>query len=198
MLIPQVVGFVAFGAAWLTGLAPFVPPPGGFWIALFVASTIGTAVSAVWATGEEIGWRGYMLIRLIDVGVSHPVLISAVIWGLWHVPLIVAGVIYGEHPSRPLAVVVFMVSAVATACILARIRLETGSIWPCVVLHAAYNSVIPSAFWPAAPGADAFIWVGMEAGVPMAVTLVLAAVVLGRGTWTYRRTPDKLPCRADV
>ena len=41
-----------------------------------------------------------------------------------------------------------MVSATAAACVLARARLETGSIWPCVVLHAAYNSVIQSAFWP--------------------------------------------------
>ena len=76
LLFPQVVGFVAFGAGWLTGLVLFVPPSGGFWIALLVASTIGTAVSAVWAAGEEIGWRGYMLIRLIDAGLPHPVLIS--------------------------------------------------------------------------------------------------------------------------
>ena len=151
MLFPQVVGFVAFGFAWLTGLAPFVPPPGGFWNALVVASTIGTAVGVISAAGEEIGWRGYMVIRLIDAGVQRPVLVSGVIWGLWHVPLIVVGAIYAEHPARLVAVLVFMVSATAAACVLARARLETGSIWPCIVLHAAYNSVIQGAFWPARP-----------------------------------------------
>ena len=97
LLFPQVVGFVAFGFAWLTGLAPFVAPPGGFWKGLLVASTIGTAVGVVAAAGEEIGWRGYLVIRLIDAGVQRPVLVSGVIWGLWHVPLIVTGVIYAEH-----------------------------------------------------------------------------------------------------
>ncbi len=134
LLVPQVVGFVAFGFAWLTGLAPFVAPPGGFWKGLLVASTIGTAVGVLTAAGEEIGWRGYMVIRLIDAGVRRPVLVSGVIWGLWHVPLIVTGVIYAEHPSRLVAILVFMVSATAAACVLARARLETGSIWPCIVL----------------------------------------------------------------
>jgi CAAX protease family protein len=192
LLFPQVVGFAAFGFAWLTGLAPFVPPPGGFWKALLVASTIGTAFGVLTAAGEEIGWRGYMLIRLIDAGVPRPVLVSGVIWGLWHVPLIVTGVIYAEHPSTFVAVLVFMVSATAAACVLARARLETGSIWPCVVLHSAYNSVIQSAFWPAAPGTGAFIWVGMEAGILVAVVLVLLALALCRGRWTFLRTPDQL------
>ena len=109
-------------------------PPGGFWKGLLVASTIGTAVGVLTAAGEEIGWRGYMVIRLIDAGVRRPVLVSGVIWGLWHVPLIVTGVIYAEHPSRLVAILVFMVSATAAACVLARARLETGSIWPCIVL----------------------------------------------------------------
>ena len=103
LLVPQVVGFVAFGFAWLTGLALFVAPPGGFWKGLLVASTIGTAVGVLTAAGEEIGWRGYMVIRLIDAGVQRPVLVSGVIWGLWHVPLIVTGVIYAEHPSPSLS-----------------------------------------------------------------------------------------------
>jgi CAAX protease family protein len=191
LLFPQVVGFVAFGFAWLTGLAPFVAPPGGFWKGLLVASTIGTAVGVLTAAGEEIGWRGYMVIRLFDAGVRRPVLVSGVILGLWHVPLIVTGVIYAEHPSRLAAIVVFMVSATAAACVLARARLETGSIWPCIVLHAAYNSVIQSAFWPAAPGTDAFIWVGMEAGILVAVVLVLLALALCRGRWTLLRAPGR-------
>ncbi len=32
--------------------------------------------------------------------------------------------------------------------------------------------MIQSAFWPAAPGTGAFIWVGMEAGILVAVVLV--------------------------
>lgn len=89
--------------------ALIAPALGGFWNGLLVASTIGTAVGVVAAAGEEIGWRGYMVIRLIDAGVQRPVLVSGVIWGLWHVPLIVIGVIYSEHPARLVAILVFMV-----------------------------------------------------------------------------------------
>ncbi len=84
-----------------------------------------------------------------------------------------------------------MVSATAAACVLARARLETGSIWPCIVLHAAYDSVIQGAFWPAAPGTEAYIWVGIETGILVAVVLVLLALALCRGRWTFQRAPGQ-------
>jgi membrane protease YdiL (CAAX protease family) len=55
--------------------------PRGFPAQLLLRATIGAAVSAFIATGEETGWRGYMLTRLIDGGVPFPVLVSGVIWG---------------------------------------------------------------------------------------------------------------------
>lgn len=118
LLFGPVVGFVAFGFAWLTGLA-----------------------------GEEIGWRGYMLTRLIDAGVPRPVLVGSILWGLWHVPLIAGGFIYYEHPSRLVAVLLFMVCVIPVGFVLVRARLATGSIWPGVVLHGTHNSVIQGAFW---------------------------------------------------
>jgi membrane protease YdiL (CAAX protease family) len=191
LLFPQFVGFVAFGAAWLTGLAPFTSTAEGFWTSWLAASTVGTLVSSLSAAGEEIGWRGYMLTRLIAAGVPRPVLVSGLIWGLWHVPLILVGLLYAEHPLMPVAALVFVISATATAFVLARARLETGSVWPCILLHGAYNSVIQAAFWPAAAAAGmSVIWVDMEAGILVSAVLVLAAVLLCRGSWVFRCTPD--------
>jgi membrane protease YdiL (CAAX protease family) len=191
LVFPVVVGFVAFGIAWATGLATFSPPAGGFLRGLAVAATIGTAVGALSAAGEEIGWRGYLLIRLIDAGVPRPVLVSGLIWGLWHLPLVVTGVIYANHPSRLLAVVVFMVSATSAGVVIARLRLESGSIWPPIGLHAAYNSVIQTAFTPATSGPAAPLWVGEEAGILVALVLLLAAVLFSRGPWTMLRAPGR-------
>jgi uncharacterized protein len=148
---------------------------------------VGSAVSAA---GEEIGWRGYMLTRLIDAGVPAPVIVSGLIWGLWHAPLIAAGIIYGAHPSTALAVVVFMVSATSAGVVIARFRLETGSIWPPIAFHAAYNSVIQTAFTPATAGRDAPLWVGEEAGILVAVALVVAAVLFSLGRWRMLRWPN--------
>jgi hypothetical protein len=84
LVFPIVIGLVAYGIAWATGLAQFDPQPLGlvpsivgdtaspitiFVVMLAWAATIGTIIGALSAAGEEIGWRGYMLTRLIDAGV---------------------------------------------------------------------------------------------------------------------------------
>jgi hypothetical protein len=35
------------------------------------------------------------------------------------------------------------------------------------------------------------IWLGREAGILVAAAMVLAALVLCRGSWTFKRTPDQ-------
>jgi hypothetical protein len=80
--------------------------------------------SARVAAGEEIGWRGYMLTRLIDAGVPRPVLVSGVIWGLWHVPLILGGV-YLAGPPPIVSALLWMVVAISFSFVFARLRLET-------------------------------------------------------------------------
>ena len=190
VLIPLVVGTLSFGAVWLTGLVPFAPPGGA--VGLLAAMTVGLVTAVVLAAGEEIGWRGYLLTRLVDAGVPRPVLVHAVLWALWQLPLILAGVLWVEHPDPVIAALVVTVSTVPLGFLLARIRLSSGSVWPCVVAHGAWTGIIAGVFWPAAAagGASAAVWVGTEAGLLVAVALLMVAVVVCAGTWTCRRTPD--------
>jgi len=207
LVFPIVIGLVAYGIAWATGLARFDPPrPAGllsslvgdtaspvtiFVVLLALTATIGAIIAALSAAGEEIGWRGYMLTRLIDAGVPRPVLASGLIWGLWHVPLILAGVyVAGSNPY--VTAVLFMVSVTSMGFVFARMRLETGSIWPAIALHGAWNSIIQGAFDPVTmgTGAGATLWVG-EAGILTALALVVAAVIFSRGHWTIPRVPEE-------
>jgi uncharacterized protein len=207
LIFPIVIGLIAYGIAWATGLARFDPPqPTGllaslvgdaaspvtiFVVLLALTATIGAIIAALSAAGEEIGWRGYMLTRLIDAGVPRPVLASGLIWGLWHVPLILAGVyVAGSNPY--VTAVLFMVSVTSMGFVFARMRLETGSIWPAIALHGAWNSIIQGAFDPVTmgTGAGATLWVG-EAGILTALALVVAAVIFSRGHWTIRRVPEE-------
>jgi membrane protease YdiL (CAAX protease family) len=87
-----------------------------------------------------------------------------------------------------------MVSITSFGYVIARMRLETGSVWPAIVLHAAWNSVIQGPFDGATSGAGATLWVG-ESGVLTALTLVVAAVIYSRGRWTVIRS---LPRREEV
>jgi uncharacterized protein len=188
---PVVVGLVAYGVGWATGLADYVAPPGGFIAGLLLAATVTTVLSCVSAAGEEIGWRGYMLTRLIEGGIPCPVLVSGVIWGLWHVPLIVTGLyVAGGQQALVVTLSLFMVGATAFAFVLARFRLQTGSIWPAIVLHGAWNSVIQSAFDPAAAGPGAKLWLG-EGGILVALTVVVAAVLVSLGRWRMLRSPGE-------
>jgi uncharacterized protein len=83
-----------------------------------------------------------MLTRLIDAGVPMPTFVSGVIWGLWHVPLILGGVYLAGPPPALLSALPWMIVATSFSVVFARLRLETGSVWPAIALHAAWNSII--------------------------------------------------------
>src|SRR5262249_18813987 len=203
VIFPIVIGLIACGIAWTSGLVGFSPEPLElvaryvgedtspvvvFVLNLVVAATILTIYSARLAAGEEIGWRGYMLTRLIDARVPFPILTSGLIWGLWHVPLILGGV-YLAGPPPALAALLFMVTTTAVSFVYARLRLETGSVWPAIALHAAWNAIIQTAFDRASTGAGAKLWIG-ESGILVALTTVVAAIIFSRGRWTIRRMPE--------
>ena len=180
---PLAVGFLAYGIAWVTGLARFAPPPlaafgldkspaaARFGILLAGTLTMGTILSMISAAGEEIGWRGYMLTRLIDARVPRPVLVSGLIWGVWHLPLILSGQ-YASGGKPALSATIFLINIVAFAFLSARLRLGSGSVWPAVVLHASWNAIIQTVFDASTTGEKSTLWIG-ESGV-----LVMAANVL--------------------
>jgi membrane protease YdiL (CAAX protease family) len=201
---PIVIGIVAYGTAWAAALATFRPEANGgisaetlggrvllLTIAVVQAATIITFVTAPLAFGEEIGWRGYMLPRLIAAGVPHPLATSGVIWGLWHVPLVLGGVYYADSPSRVLSAAILLVSITAGGVVYGRLWLDTRSIWPCVALHASWNAVVGGAFEDATQGQHAQLWVG-ESGILVATVLVLLALAFVRAHETKRR-PMRTP-----
>lgn len=191
LVFPIITGLIAYGIAWTTGLVQFDPkliklatpylgvtpsPAVTFMINIVIAVTIITIYSVRTAAGEEIGWRGYMLTRLIDAGLPKPILISGLIWGFWHVPLILGGV-YLVGPPPLLAAALWMVTATAFSFVFARLRLATGSVWPAITLHSAWNAVIQTAFDPASTSAGAELWIG-ESGILVALTMIIAAVLI--------------------
>ena len=191
LIMPVVVGLVAYGIAWSAGLAQFTPPSSSifpsvaapvarFGLQLISVFGAGFLVSLVLAAGEEIGWRGYMLTRLIDARIRQPVLVSGLIWGLWHLPLILSG-LYAAGPNPFLSVLWFMVAITVFTFLISQLRLTTGSIWPAIVLHGAWNSIIQGVFDTSTSGAQAKVWVG-ESGI-LVMLAVIAVVALLARTW---------------
>jgi len=110
-LLPLLVGGIAYGIGWFSGLAPPAAGAGLGGAAELLARTmtIAVPVSAVWVLGEEIGWRGYLLPRLVQGGAAHPVLLTNVIWWTFHLPLILGGV-YAAGPVPAVGALLFGVT----------------------------------------------------------------------------------------
>lgn len=189
-LLPVAVGTVAYGAAWLGGLAQFAPPDGAtttrapalaFLVSLASALTIGTVLSCLYAFGEEVGWRGYMVPRLVEAEVRSPAVVSGLIWCFWHVPLILWGG-YATSAYPLFSAAMFVVSIMPVALLYFRWRMTTGSIWPVVIAHGAWNVVIQSVFDRYTHGANAAIWTG-ESGVLTAAMLWIVFLLIKREAW---------------
>jgi membrane protease YdiL (CAAX protease family) len=82
------------------------PPPAVILSVLLVTSLLtGPFFNGLVAFGEELGWRGYLLPRLMPLGKRRAYLLVGVIWGLWHAPLVLMGF---NYPGYPLLGVIFM------------------------------------------------------------------------------------------
>ncbi|WP_433028517.1 CPBP family glutamic-type intramembrane protease [Actinomycetospora sp. CA-053990] len=189
LVLPIVVGAVAYGIGWATGLVGFVGTVGSLTAGIGLILVTAVPLTCITTAGEEIGWRGYMLTRLIDSGVPRPVLASGLIWGVWHLPMVFAG-FYAGGESLLLSAALLLVSITATSVVYARMRLETGSVWPVVLAHSAWNMIIQNPFDHAASGPGATLWVG-EAGIVTAAVLVVVAVLVSRGPWADLRRPPR-------
>ena len=84
--------------------------------------------------------------------------------------------------------VLLVVQVTAVGFVIARLRLATGSVWPAVALHLAWNRIIIGGFDAVTTGTGAALWVG-ESGILTTLTLVVAAALCSRGRWTILRSP---------
>ena len=95
------------------------------------------------ALGEELGWRGYMMPKLIGlVGKPKALLIGGIIWGLWHAPLTCVGHNFEmDYPGFPYVGIILMcLMCTALGTILTYVTIKTGSIWPAAFMHAVNNA----------------------------------------------------------
>jgi hypothetical protein len=102
-----------------------------FALLLFLESVLGF--------GEEYGWRGYMLPRLMPLGEVRATLLLGIVWQVWHFPVLLSGVLLGGNPLW-LAVVVHLGLVVVSAfpyTWLARATAFSPSV--AAVFHGAQN-----------------------------------------------------------
>jgi hypothetical protein len=107
--------------------------------------------------GEEYGWRGYLLPRLLPLGEIRASVLLGVIWGVWHLPLLLAGLNY-PGVNVWVAILVFTFVTVALSFTYTWFYVvSSGSVLVAAVFHASTNQ-FSDIFWvpPLLSGANPF------------------------------------------
>ena len=76
----------------------------------------------------------------------------------------------------------FLVVVIGLGIAIGVVRLRTGSAWPAVAMHAAWNSIIQGPFDRSSVGPGATMWVG-ESGILVAAASVLAGIAVYWWHW---------------
>jgi uncharacterized protein len=106
--------------------------------ALFLASLIlGPTVNGIFGFGEEFGWRGYLLPKLMPLGRVKAFTIVGVVWGLWHAPLIAVGFNYPGYPV--LGTLAMVALTTALGIYLNELTLRNRSSILAGWIHGAFN-----------------------------------------------------------
>lgn len=162
--LPLMYGLMAYGVIWLIGLGDL---PSDTFLerarftlgmesgndmliiisAFFYITVINLIPNMFMTLGEEIGWRGYLVPELSrQFSFGKTAVISGMIWGGWHLPAILSGHYGPEAIPIWFKLACFGIMVIATATILAWIRLKSGSLWPAVAFHAVHNGAIQMFF----------------------------------------------------
>ncbi|MCK6521398.1 CPBP family intramembrane metalloprotease [Myxococcota bacterium] len=147
-------------------------------LSLVQAVGAGVTVNALFAFGEEVGWRGYMARALAGRGFWSVSLLTGVAWGLWHAPVILQGYNYPQHPI--LGVPLFAVFCVLLSPLHTLARERGGSVWHAAVLHGTFNAAAGIPLLVVEGGDDLTTGV---VGLPGLMSLVVANGLI----WIWRR-----------
>ena len=117
---------------------------------------------------EELGWRGYLWSHLRGHsrwgGFWKTSAMTGLLWGMWHIPIILVGHNYPEAPK--IGAVVFVIFCLLYAPLYSLVREKTHSVWGPCVLHANTNgaaalSIVmltnPPMLWKGVIGLGGFI-----------------------------------------
>jgi len=125
-------------------LPELFPEVGLSTVGMYLAQILFSVVIFFPAFGEEWGWRGYMMPKLLEI-MPKPaaVMTGGVIWGLWHAPLTVAGHNFGlDYPGYPfVGIGIMCLMCTLMNAFLTLVTEKTHSVYPAAFIHALNNNL---------------------------------------------------------
>jgi membrane protease YdiL (CAAX protease family) len=161
-----------------------------FAVNLLVSISVGSLILTFAAVGEEAGWRGFLQGKLVErLGWMKATLLVGIIWGLWHLPINLAGYNDPQHPILQ-TLIIFQIHTISMSFVLALLMRNTRSIWVVALAHAANNTI------QSGPLLLPSNWFADQ------LTAVLASILVGAaaGTLLYLQTArdSSLPLTGEV
>lgn len=149
VLLTLLVNWCVHGDAFTTdteaisAMRQAVPVPVPVWgiVAATIVSGLfaGITVNALFAFGEEAGWRGYLLRQFHGQPFISSAIFIGLLWGLWHAPLILLGHNYPQHPG--VGVLFMMAMCIPLSIIIQYIRIKSGSVIVAAIMHGTFNGL---------------------------------------------------------
>jgi membrane protease YdiL (CAAX protease family) len=183
---PVVIIALSFATAVVFGVVRFPGPGPGFGGGV-LSIAIGTIVFAVVLLGEEIGWRGFLLLRLAELTSGRrAALLTGAFHAVFHLPLLLLTTTYQSEGKRWIVVPMVMVTLTLAGVWYGWLRLWSGSIWPVSLSHSTFNNLMEGVAGAAITTSPATMaYVTTETGV---VTMII--MVLVSGYLLIRRAAD--------
>lgn len=107
-------------------------------IAAGQAVFFGITINAVFAFGEEAGWRGFLLNSLKDKGFIKLSLITGLVWGIWHAPVVLQGHNYPDH--RVAGVFMMILWCMLLSPLFTYVVIKTKSAVSAAFMHGVLNA----------------------------------------------------------
>lgn len=136
--------------------------------------------------GEEWGWRGYLLPKVSKHLSTIPtLLITGIIWGLWHAPLTIIGHNYGlGYWGFPFTGIAMMcVFCIVLGVFLSYITLKTKSCIPAILAHGAINGIAAIGMYFTFDGGNPFVGpapTGVIGIIPFVIVAIPMVISLNR------------------
>ena len=183
--LPLAIGTLVYGVTWavVSGSYSTENSASNILVAFASAATVGLLLNAVLITGEEVGWRGFLLAELTRrTSFLTAAAASGLVWAAWHYPLIFFAPEVFDFGTLPLyfAVPMFTLILIAVSVVLGWLRLTTGSVWPAVIVHGSHNSFTLSFFNDLTSQTGNAPYIAGEVGVGLLVAWGIVALVAWR------------------
>ena len=160
-----------------------------FWIVFLQGLIGGVTISAVFAMGEELGWRGFLQRQFLNMGFWKSSALIGFIWGIWHAPIILLGHNYPEHPVAGVGMMVIFCLLISP--IISYVRLKARSVVAAAIFHGTINSMAAIPILMITGGND------LTAGLTGLTGFIVLSVV-NIMLWIYERFLTEEPLTVNI